>query len=199
MEGEFGFVENLTAAFLLVAIITGVLVFRQRHYYPFPEFKIFILLFIAGCIYFAGEELSWGQHYLGWETPESIAAINKQNETNLHNIHKIFGAYPKIFLEWTIYLTGVFCMVRIYRGSAPYHSVSHWQFWYLPTYVVIVTSILAFMYRVVDRIENWFHLDFLIDPDEMHECLLATFLLLYILSVYRRLKLHSKGIVAVST
>lgn len=33
-----------------------------------------------------GEELSWGQRIFGWATPDSIAAINKQGETNLHNM-----------------------------------------------------------------------------------------------------------------
>ena len=34
----------------------------------------------------AGEELSWGQRIFGWATPEAIAEINAQNETNLHNM-----------------------------------------------------------------------------------------------------------------
>lgn len=39
------------------------------------------LLFVA-----CGEELSWGQHFLGFETPESIKEINAQDEVNLHNL-----------------------------------------------------------------------------------------------------------------
>ena len=191
MEGELGFIENLTVALILGAAVTGILVFNQRFYFTFQKFKFFIILFIAGCIYIAGEETSWGQHYLQWETPERVMEINKQKETNLHNIHKIFGVFPKILLEWTIYLTGAFSLMRIYRKKPAYYPERDWQFWCLPTHVVITTSILAFIYRVVDRIENWFHLDFPIDPDEMHECLIATFLLLYMLSIYRRLGCYS--------
>ena len=33
-----------------------------------------------------GEELSWGQWIFGWETPEDLAEINLQDETNLHNL-----------------------------------------------------------------------------------------------------------------
>jgi hypothetical protein len=40
-----------------------------------------LLLFVA-----CGEELSWGQHHLGFETPESIKEINAQEEVNLHNL-----------------------------------------------------------------------------------------------------------------
>lgn len=34
----------------------------------------------------AGEELSWGQWIFHWSTPEPIAAVNLQQETNLHNL-----------------------------------------------------------------------------------------------------------------
>lgn len=38
------------------------------------------------CGVIAGEEASWGQHFLGWSTPESWNELNDQHETNLHNI-----------------------------------------------------------------------------------------------------------------
>lgn len=34
----------------------------------------------------AMEEISWGQTYFAWRTPESWAAINHQQETSLHNL-----------------------------------------------------------------------------------------------------------------
>ena len=40
-----------------------------------------LLLFVA-----CGEELSWGQHWLGFETPDAIKQINAQDEVNLHNL-----------------------------------------------------------------------------------------------------------------
>lgn len=38
-------------------------------------------LFVVGM-----EEISWGQTYLRWQTPESWAAINSQQETTVHNL-----------------------------------------------------------------------------------------------------------------
>ena len=35
---------------------------------------------------FGFEEISWGQRVIGWQTPESLEALNYQNETNLHNV-----------------------------------------------------------------------------------------------------------------
>ncbi|WP_222262635.1 hypothetical protein [Modestobacter marinus] len=34
----------------------------------------------------AGEEISWGQRIFDWSTPSELAAVNHQNETNIHNI-----------------------------------------------------------------------------------------------------------------
>lgn len=33
-----------------------------------------------------GEELSWGQHYFGFATPEQLEGLNQQKELNLHNL-----------------------------------------------------------------------------------------------------------------
>lgn len=40
----------------------------------------------------AGEELSWGQHLLGFDTPEGLKNANVQQEFNLHNL-AIFDSY----------------------------------------------------------------------------------------------------------
>ena len=40
------------------------------------------LLFLFG----AGEEVSWGQRILGFQTPESLSQVNRQEEFNLHNL-----------------------------------------------------------------------------------------------------------------
>jgi hypothetical protein len=40
------------------------------------------LLFLFG----AGEEISWGQRILGFQTPESVSEVNRQEEFNLHNL-----------------------------------------------------------------------------------------------------------------
>lgn len=43
---------------------------------------------IYGAVLFfgMGEEISWGQRILGLETPEFLANVNAQKETNLHNL-----------------------------------------------------------------------------------------------------------------
>jgi hypothetical protein len=40
------------------------------------------LLFFVG----AGEEISWGQRILGFQTPQPLSQVNRQEEFNLHNL-----------------------------------------------------------------------------------------------------------------
>jgi hypothetical protein len=47
---------------------------------PIALIGLAVALFVV-----AMEEISWGQTFLGWQTPESVASWNYQNETNLHN------------------------------------------------------------------------------------------------------------------
>jgi hypothetical protein len=47
---------------------------------------VVLLVCALGALYFGGEEMSWGQAYFHWQTPEGWSDINKQNETNLHNL-----------------------------------------------------------------------------------------------------------------
>ena len=87
---EDGPVEYLTFFALLgvsFLLFSRFLSFRQNQTLLWKAVTIgAALLFIFG----AGEEISWGQRLMGWETSEAMAALNSQNETNLHNI-KING------------------------------------------------------------------------------------------------------------
>ncbi len=83
---EDGLLEWLTALSLLSGAILcwwRCWTLRQTHSKLFIRCSAFY-----GCVLFfgMGEELSWGQRMLGIETPETLAEINLQNETNLHNL-----------------------------------------------------------------------------------------------------------------
>lgn len=54
---------------------------------------IYLLLGILFLICF-GEEVSWGQRVFHWMTPEWLKEINRQGETNLHNIAIFHGKNP---------------------------------------------------------------------------------------------------------
>ena len=68
--------------------------------------KVWLLMWALACIYFAGEEASWGQWYFHWDTPESFRQLNDQQETNLHNVSSWFDQKPRFVVESWIFLAG---------------------------------------------------------------------------------------------
>jgi hypothetical protein len=61
--------------------------------WPAPRGRRFTLALLALFFFVAaGEELSWGQHFFGFETPEGLKHANVQEELNLHNL-AIFDSY----------------------------------------------------------------------------------------------------------
>jgi hypothetical protein len=51
----------------------------------------FYLLFALGMFFIGMEEIAWGQQFFHWQTPAELAAINKQDETTLHNLGPLQG------------------------------------------------------------------------------------------------------------
>lgn len=71
--------------------------------------KVLLYIFALFFVIAAGEEISWGQRIIGWSTPDQLAAINDQNETNFHNINKKFfdrlydrGAFVLCFISYVL-------------------------------------------------------------------------------------------------
>ncbi len=86
VAGREMLVENVGAvAFLATSVVFFVMARREsRRSGRWRKLQLIGL----GLFYFVafGEEASWGQHWLGFETPEELKQINAQEETNLHNL-----------------------------------------------------------------------------------------------------------------
>lgn len=191
-EAGFGVVENLTVLVLLPAIVAGFMTFRDRRLFPDWRLGWTTLSCTLACIYFAGEELSWGQHLFGWQTPESFAAANKQRETNLHNLNGVGGWFnqkPKMLVEWWLLLGGVLLpAARWLRRARPGSDTLMGWFW--PTHIVVPTALLylamrsAYWYQDGTGVEiPWWAYD-----PETREFLIALYLSLYLTSIRERLK-----------
>jgi len=106
LYNEGGVVETLTAiAFgassLLIVIAINARLQTEKNQenmrkWWFAPYLIIALFFFVLTM----EEISWGQAYLGWKTPDAFAEFNRQGETNLHNILESFALlyYPLALL-----------------------------------------------------------------------------------------------------
>jgi hypothetical protein len=61
--------------------------------------RIWLLLFFVAIVYYAGEDLNWGQYYFGWDAPEYFQVHNREHETNLHNMSPWFNQKPRLVVE----------------------------------------------------------------------------------------------------
>ncbi|MBT8113668.1 MAG: hypothetical protein KJO47_08315, partial [Gammaproteobacteria bacterium] len=182
-------IENITVIFLLTAIITCLLFLFAKEKIKFVSLKVWVVLFLLGSIYYAGEEISWGQHFFGWSTPEQWTEFNDQQETNLHNTAAIFDQIPRTLLSIAALIGGVLIPIfRKYKNHIP-NKESFFD-WLLPTYVCLPAALLSLlvswhekMYKILDmRIPE--ALD--IRAGETKECLLALFMMMYALSIWYR-------------
>lgn len=102
---ENGLVENIQAILLFITIILLIKIYKNVKNKS-RTLKIFLFLNIFFISYVFLEEISWGQHYLNFETPNLLKQqnsflYNKQNEFNLHNISSLFNEIPRnIVLIW---------------------------------------------------------------------------------------------------
>ncbi|WP_258803014.1 hypothetical protein [Pseudarthrobacter sp. NS4] len=60
-------------------------------------------LVTLGVWFLTGEEISWGQRIFGWDTPEDMAAVNRQGETTVHNIRGVMELIPPAMLVASLY------------------------------------------------------------------------------------------------
>lgn len=189
--GELGVIENITVIVLLAALVAAIKSYAYMHSFPFPVFKIWIALIALGSFYYAGEELSWGQHWIGWATPDSWKDINDQGETNLHNTSAILDQVPRTILTLAAVIGGIFVPVYFLLRRKIYHA-DEFLYWWWPTHVNIPTCVAAISVSLHEKSYKLFDttVPYILDirAGETKECLLAMFLFLYLASFYKRIK-----------
>ncbi|MFT4561645.1 MAG: hypothetical protein ACI9BW_001386 [Gammaproteobacteria bacterium] len=185
IESEAGIVENATALLLLPAVYFAFAV--GLHCYQ--RFGRVLCAWFIGvgllCFGFAGEEISWGQHWVGWQSPEYFVEHNRQGETNFHNVNIHFGRVVKSILTLAIIIGGI---VMPFRRAKDAHSNGFWAI-ATPTLVCVPTAIFVFGIRLVERFKTWFDLEWAllaVNLKESQELYIALFLLLYAWSAHHR-------------
>lgn len=96
--------ESVTGLLTLSAAVIVALILARAAQPLEWRLKVWLGLFIAAMIFFAGEDLNWGQHYLGWTPPDYFLEHNHENEGNLHNTWPLlFNRLPRgIMNAWLI-------------------------------------------------------------------------------------------------
>ncbi len=190
MEGERGIIENLAPLILLPAIFCGIALWRWRRVFPSLWIAGWFVLHGLGAFYFAGEEISWGQHFFSWLTPETIGALNDQNETNLHNMSSWLDQKPRIALWVWAFAGGFIAPLLIGLGIVRIEGPQNWRYWVTPPRACMPVGLLVGCVRLPEYLSFYLGVSppfpFDIRASELQELFLTMFLSFYLVSVYRR-------------
>ena len=201
MRGELGLVENATTIMLIASTVLAVLAWRMRDRVRTRLFGPFMLVFALGCFFFAGEEASWGQHWLGFAPPEEIAARNDQGEFNLHNdplLEKILDQPPRLALTIAALVGGVIAPVVRRRRSLPDHQFESEKLWgwIWPPLICFPAALVSLTVSLPKKVaeaaggHESYYLE--ISPGETKEFCLAVFLLVYVASIWLALRARER-------
>ena len=180
LVGEIGILEGIH---VVVPLIAGVVALRVL---AMPEVRgdrlvfVWILLGLLGCIYIAGEEASWGQHYANWLTPETWLAINDQGETNLHNTSSWLDQKPRTLLEFGVIVGGIVIpLLALWRSTIRQGRFAL----FLPPLVCLPTAVIGEIGKFWERLHGRGLADWVLfyNASEVQELYIYLFILFYLI------------------
>ena len=204
-QSEDGAVEITTFMLLIISIFISIftLVKIKKKLKTKKEF-FFLFIFLIGLIYFAGEEVSWGQHYFHWDTSNFFLLFNSQKETNIHNISSWFNEKPKTLLLLFIFFGGIIYPFFIKNSNNLLNEETQFTDWIFPTFCCFPSSIVCLFLYLLNKlykllcygnpgVDLWESCNFIPDflyfrTSEIIELYISIFFLIYILSINARLK-----------
>lgn len=131
-----------------------------------------------GCLYIGLEEISYGQQFFNWNTPEYWSAKNDQNETNLHNTSSWFDQKPRAVLMLGIIVGGlIFPLLRRFKSNVlpPQFNIlypSDCLKW------VALLTLLSYLSKAFYKLTGIVIYD---RPSEINETYIYLFMLMYLL------------------
>ena len=186
---QYGVLEAVQVILALAGLIVAVRILMMPALKTRPWLYLWVGFAAAACFYIAGEEASWGQHYLQWETPERWAALNDQGETNLHNTSSWFDQKPRMVLELGVVVGGILIpLLALRRPALRRQSYSV----ILPPLLCLPSAVLAEITRMWERAIEFVGGTFYLfgRSSEVQEFYFYLFVLLYLIVLRRRLSLE---------
>lgn len=178
VDGENGIVELAQFFILVLGVFASIRVIIEA----LAQQKKMILgwasLAFFGCLYVALEEVSYGQHFFGWEANEFWQTHNDQNETNLHNTSSWLDQKPRLILEIGIIVGGI--IIPLLRRFKPSALPVQFKDLY-PASILFICALLAELAHAADALKTYFDFRFFGRNSEVQELYYFYFVLLYLI------------------
>jgi len=143
-----------------------------------------VVLGLLGSIYMAGEEISWGQQYFHWLTPEDWQSVNDQGETNLHNTSAWLDQKPRTLLEIGVIVGGIVIpLLALWRPAIRQGRFAI----FLPALSCLPVAVICEAVKVSGRLQSHGVVDWQLfeNASEVQELYISLFILLYLV-VFRQ-------------
>jgi len=159
---ENGVVEFAQVIILLLSII---ILFRYIKYH-FKNlrnfFRVILIIYLIGLIYYFLEEISYGQHLFFWFSPDFFSQRNSQNETNFHNMSNLLNELPRTLLL-------LFCTVSFLFEKLISYRSKFFALFILPNPKLKYLSFLILLFVLPDLIVDFFNIEPIILSWEVRE------------------------------
>ena len=191
IDSELGLVENLTVLLALLGLYYAVVGARRSRALKLPWLTLWLTLLALGFLYLAGEEANWGQHWVGWQTPDWLAERNLYGESNLHNLSYPADRIPKSLVGVCIVVFGIGWPLFRKRIAPRIPPTLDWLIRVLPGTAELPTAVCFFALWLLNR--SFVVLDLYGSKDngfagqEHLEMLLAGYLFLYAMALAQSL------------
>jgi hypothetical protein len=168
------------SAMAVSAVLLGAGVWLLRKGPKFVKFRatlsVVYLLLMSLFFVYAGEETSWGQDFVGWQTP-AVFSGNVEGETNLHNYFNAYFDYGYRALVLVLALVLVSAGLEFNQRWVPLNR------WFLPHPSLIGLSLMIAFVAIV-----WYR------EQELLEELMAVFVLFYSFRIFNGCRFWSSSI-----
>jgi glucan phosphoethanolaminetransferase (alkaline phosphatase superfamily) len=190
MNNENGLIELLQALIVFIGFLVALVTLIKGWKTMRTPLKLWITLAALCCLYVTGEEISWGQHFFNWMTPENWQAVNDQQETNLHNTSSWLDQKPRIIL-----LLGVICgglIIPALQKFKPEWLPQRFKVIY-PESALWLLAAITLAHKIGDKIAESANTLLFERISELEETYMFYFVLLYLLTMYHRLVPSKSG------
>lgn len=144
---------------------------------------LWLCLAALGSLYVAGEEISWGQHFAGWESEDFWLQINDQGETNLHNTSSWLDQKPRLVLEIGVMFGGI--IIPLLNKANKDLLPRAFRAIYPPLYLLPLAAMTAAI-KISEKILEMSDISFYTRASEVIELFIFYYVLLYVLGLVRR-------------
>lgn len=184
LHGEDGPLEFIQFLVIGAAFITACTIFVKCRKSASKWLLSWIGLAAICSFYVTFEEISWGQHFLDWGTPEFWTEVNDQQETNFHNTSSWLDQKPRLILEIGVLVGGL--IMPLIMKLKPALLPARFAIIYPPATLGVVAAVAVFV-KIADKIGDKTEMILFERGSEVIELYLFYFVLLYLFEMKKRM------------